>query len=77
MVRSDTIVLPEPNIDSDQGLFGGVEPFGQQVIEDNSSDMVFGMRGDGFVHLPVAVPPPESLIVKHPDFGWGAFNAFD
>jgi hypothetical protein len=43
MVRPYTIVLPEPNIDSDQGLFGGVEPLGQQVIEDNSSDMVFGM----------------------------------
>ena len=27
MVRSDLVVLPEPNIDSDLGLFGGVEPF--------------------------------------------------
>ena len=27
MVRSDLIVLPEPNIDNDLGLFGGVEPF--------------------------------------------------
>ena len=54
-----------------------VVPLGQQVIENNSSDMVFGMRRDGFVHLAVTVPPPESLVVRHPDFGWGAFNAFD
>ena len=27
MVRSDLVVLPEPKIDSDLGLFGGVEPF--------------------------------------------------
>ena len=26
-MRSDLIVLPEPNIDNDLGLFGGVEPF--------------------------------------------------
>ena len=26
-MRSDLVVLPEPNIDSDLGLFGGVEPF--------------------------------------------------
>ena len=76
-MRSDTVVLSKPDIDSDLGLFCGVEPFGQQVIEDNSSDMVFGMRGDGSVHLPVAVPPPESLVIRHPDFGWGAFNTFD
>ena len=24
---SDTVVLPKPNIDSDLGLYGGVEPF--------------------------------------------------
>ena len=73
----DTVVLPKPNIDSDLGLFCGVEPFGQQVIEDNSSDMVFRMRGDCTIHLPVALPPPECLVVRHPDFGWGAFNTFD
>ena len=27
MVRSDLVVLPEPNIDSDLSLFGGVKPF--------------------------------------------------
>ena len=27
MGRSDLVVLPEPKIDSDLGLFGGVEPF--------------------------------------------------
>ena len=27
MVRSDLVVLPEPSIDNDLGLFGGVEPF--------------------------------------------------
>ena len=26
-MRSDLVVLPEPNIDGDLGLFGGVEPF--------------------------------------------------
>ena len=26
-MRSDLVVLHEPNIDSDLGLFGGVEPF--------------------------------------------------
>ena len=26
-MRSDLVVLPEPKIDSDLGLFGGVEPF--------------------------------------------------
>ena len=31
MVRSDLVVLPEPSIDNDLGLFGGVEPFS---IED-------------------------------------------
>ena len=76
-MRSDTVVLSKPDIDSNLSLFCGVEPFGQQVIEDNSSDMVFRMRGDGSIHLPVAVPPPESLVVRHPDFGWGAFNTFD
>ena len=28
MVRSDLVVLPEPNIDSDLGLPCGVKPFG-------------------------------------------------
>ena len=27
MVRSDLVVLPEPGIDCDLSLFGGVEPF--------------------------------------------------
>ena len=27
-MRPDLVVLPEPDIDSDLGLFGGVEPFG-------------------------------------------------
>ena len=27
MGRSDLVVLPEPKIDSDLGLFGGEEPF--------------------------------------------------
>ena len=27
MIRSDLVVLPEPSIDSDLSLFGGVEPF--------------------------------------------------
>ena len=27
MVRSDLVVLPEPSIDCDLSLFGGVEPF--------------------------------------------------
>ena len=35
-MRSDLVVLPEPNIDSDLGLSFGVEPFGQQVIEASS-----------------------------------------
>ena len=26
-MRSDLVVLPEPNIDCDLSLFGGVEPF--------------------------------------------------
>ena len=26
-MRSDLVVLPEPSIDNDLGLFGGVEPF--------------------------------------------------
>ena len=26
-MRSDLVVLPEPNIDSDLGLFGGLDPF--------------------------------------------------
>ena len=26
-MRSDLVVLPEPNIDSDLALYGGVEPF--------------------------------------------------
>ena len=76
-MRSDTVVLSKPDIDSDLGLFCGVEPFEQQVIEDNSSDMVFGMRGDCTIHLTVAVPPPQSLVIAHPNLGWGAFDAFD
>jgi len=27
MMRSDLVVLPEPSIDCDLSLFGGVEPF--------------------------------------------------
>jgi hypothetical protein len=27
VVRSDLVVLPEPSVDCDLGLFGGVEPF--------------------------------------------------
>ena len=37
-MRSDLVVLPEPNIDSDLGLFGGVSPLQGARFELGASE---------------------------------------
>ena len=48
MVRSDLVVLPEPSIDCDLSLFGGVEPFRVEHFFDRLLERI-SLRKDNVI----------------------------
>ena len=61
MVRSDLVVLPEPNIDSDLGLPCGVEPFS---VEDFFSQ---GAVKASLYHVLGKQCPTATGLMKRPE----------